>query len=42
MLDGRVLLATPNLYPKARYFGLHIIGGGKVRDVRIRRLIASK
>ncbi len=42
LLNGRVLLETPNLYPGARYFGLHIIGGGKVRNVRIRKLVAPQ
>lgn len=42
ILNGRVLLETPNLYPDARYLGLHIIGGGKVRNVRIRKLVGPE
>ena len=42
ILNGRVLLETPNFYPKARHFGLHVIGGGKVRNVRVRKLVAAK
>ena len=42
LLNGRVLLETPNMYPQARYFGVHIIGGGKVRNIRIRKLVSSE
>jgi hypothetical protein len=42
LLDGRVLLETPNLYPDARHFGLHVIGGGKVRKIRIRKLVGTE
>ena len=42
ILNGRVLLETPNFYPKARRFGLHVIGGGKLRNVRMRKLVSAK
>jgi len=41
LLNGRLLMETPNLYPKARWLGLHIIGGGKVRNLRIRKLVTA-
>jgi len=41
LLDGRLLLETPNFYPQARYFGLDIIDAGKVRNVRLRRLVSE-
>ncbi len=42
LLNGRVLVESPNLYPKARYFGLHVIGGGKIRSLRMRKLIGPE
>ncbi len=42
MLDDRILMEAANLYPDARRLGLHLIGGCKVRDLRIRRLVAEE
>jgi len=38
VLNGRILLETPNFYPKARHFGLAILGGGRVTNIRLRAL----
>ena len=41
LLNGRLLLESPNLYPEARHFGLHVIGGGKITNLRIRKLVEA-
>ncbi|KKL87164.1 hypothetical protein LCGC14_1937470, partial [marine sediment metagenome] len=41
ILDGRVLMESANLFPKARYFGLDMLGEGRLKNVRLRRLLSG-